>query len=66
MKKRKDNNKNKLKLFADLFKHKFKGKEMTYIFIIDSNKEIKRARVPIKNGLPKIEKNLDWQNFFQI
>lgn len=53
----------KLKVFTSLFKHNFRGQQMTYIFIIDSNNEIKRARVPIKNGIPEIKGKLNWKNF---
>jgi len=56
---------NKLKLLASLFQHNFKGRQVTYIFLIDSNNEIKRARVPIKNGIPHIQKKLIWKDFSQ-
>jgi len=54
---------NKLRLLATLFKHDVKGQKMTYIFIIDEGNEIKRARVPIKNGVPQIKKGLKWKDF---
>lgn len=55
--------KQKLRIFAQLFKHKVNGKDMTYIFISDSTGSIKRARVPLKNNLPSIENRIDWKAF---
>lgn len=60
---KKKNNTNKLRMLVNLFKHDFNGKSMTYLFIIDENNEIKRSRVPIKNGLPHIQENLKWEHF---
>ncbi len=62
----KNKNTNKLKILAELFKHNHRGQQMTYIFIIDINNEIRRARVPLKNGLPQIEKGLNWKHFSHI
>lgn len=58
----KDNNQ-VLKIFAQMFKHKVNGKDMTYIFISDSTGFIKRARVPLKNNLPLIKGKIDWKAF---
>ena len=57
------NNQYKLKILASFFKHKVKDKNMTYIFLIDSENEIKRAEVPLEKGLPIIKKTIKWEYF---